>query len=153
MGPQTKHEIHLCLKHTLHAYSKGSYMHLVIVCMNQFLVWSSPFVVFWQSVYLKVQDFRFSYLMQLYFSLSLAGHQNWDTFVWWWGGDHMPGTQLRCVDHLPSPGTGRGRGQVGSLHKEQKAKHQYPVLCLALLQFYGGGQWCLSRASDMPTVK
>lgn len=46
MGPQTKHEIHLCLKHTLHAYSKGSYMHLVIVCMKQFLVWSSPFVVF-----------------------------------------------------------------------------------------------------------
>ena len=38
MGPQTKHEIHLYLKHTLHAYSKGSYMHLVIVCMNQFLV-------------------------------------------------------------------------------------------------------------------
>lgn len=40
------------------------------------------------------------------------------------GGDHTPGTQLRCVDHLPSPGTGHGLGQVGSLHKERKAKHQ-----------------------------
>lgn len=45
-GPKTKHGIHLCLKPTLHAYSKGSYMHLAIVCMKQFLVWSSPFVVF-----------------------------------------------------------------------------------------------------------
>lgn len=45
-GSKSKHGIHLCLKHTLYAYSKGIYMHLVIVHMKQFLVWSSPFVVF-----------------------------------------------------------------------------------------------------------
>lgn len=59
--------------------------------------------------------------MHLYFSLSLAGHQNWDTFWRVGGEDHTPGTQLRRVDHLP-PGTGHERGWVGSLHKEQKAK-------------------------------
>lgn len=36
-GPKTKHGIHLCLKPTLYiTFSKGSYMHLVIVCMKQF---------------------------------------------------------------------------------------------------------------------
>lgn len=77
-GPKTKHGIYLCLKPTLYiTYSKGSYMHLVIVCMKQFLVWSSPFVVFWQSkrsAFLKDSGFQFfifnASVSQLIFSWS-----------------------------------------------------------------------------------
>lgn len=141
-GPKIKHELHLRLRiPCIYTYSKGSYMHLVIVCIwcGVSHLWCSDSQR--RSAYLKVQDFRFSYLMHLYFSLSLAGHQNWDTFWGWGGDDHTPGTQLRCVDHLPFNFWNRAWARpVGSLHKEQKAKHQQPVLCLALLQFYRGGQ-------------
>lgn len=63
--------------------------------------------------------------MHLYFSLLLAGYQNWDTFVWWWG-DHTPGTQLRCIDHLPSPGI--GIGEAGWI-PAQGTKGKEPIAC------------------------